>query len=255
MDLLLLNINEFIEHHNKTIVIPIGAIENHGPHLPLGTDSIISEFFSKRIASKFKCIVSPTIHYTCKSLQKSGGGCYKPGTNCINNHTFGEKLEKILENYIKDKYENIIILNGHLENAPMIENALENILEKTIQTKPYYHNKQTSTAIISINYWDVLTLQDCEEITHTKIENFQSEHAGIMETSIMLYIDPSLVGEYTQLGCIEKTKPYIHNKKHNLLYSVLSDPKDSTIEIGEKFCKTILQKIYKILSVRYLCIN
>lgn len=79
---------EFNERKDKDIVIlPVGSVEQHGPHLPLYTDTIISEGFAQLLADRINGIVMQSINYGYKSQPASGGGPLFPGTIDLNGAT------------------------------------------------------------------------------------------------------------------------------------------------------------------------
>lgn len=63
---------------NKILIIPIGATEQHGPHLPLGVDAMLATSFARVLAEQIGAVVAPTINYGYKSLPMSGGGPFFP---------------------------------------------------------------------------------------------------------------------------------------------------------------------------------
>lgn len=50
-------------NHSKIAILPIGAVEAHGPHLPLGTDNLLAERLSKKLADRVNGLVLPTLPY------------------------------------------------------------------------------------------------------------------------------------------------------------------------------------------------
>ena len=69
------------------LIIPIGATEQHGPHLPLGVDAMLAKAFSLALAKQINGVVAPTLNYGYKSLPLSGGGPFFPGTIDLNGNT------------------------------------------------------------------------------------------------------------------------------------------------------------------------
>ena len=63
-----------------TVFLPIGATEQHGPHMPLSVDTILISTIAERIARNVGGIVAPVIPYGYKSQPRSGGGESFPGT-------------------------------------------------------------------------------------------------------------------------------------------------------------------------------
>ena len=58
----------------RVLIIPIGAIEAHGPHLPLATDAIVAFELARRVARRHGAVVAPAMCYTARSSPRSGGG-------------------------------------------------------------------------------------------------------------------------------------------------------------------------------------
>ena len=60
---------------DRPIILPVGSTEQHGPHLPLGVDSIIAENFAALLAQRIDAVVAPTLSYGYKSKPFSGARC------------------------------------------------------------------------------------------------------------------------------------------------------------------------------------
>ena len=61
-----------LQDPQTTVIIPCGALEQHGPHLPLGTDALLSTSIAQSVAEQVNGIVAPTFSYGYKSQPKSG---------------------------------------------------------------------------------------------------------------------------------------------------------------------------------------
>ena len=64
---------EYAERTNDWFILPVGAVEQHGPHLPLYVDTILAEEFAERIAETIHGVVAPSLSYGYKSKPFSGG--------------------------------------------------------------------------------------------------------------------------------------------------------------------------------------
>jgi len=62
------------------LILPVGATEQHSPHLPLGVDTIIPETIALTLAERVGALVAPVLPYGYKSQPSSGGGPLFPGT-------------------------------------------------------------------------------------------------------------------------------------------------------------------------------
>ncbi|WP_207744110.1 creatininase [Romboutsia sp. 1001713B170131_170501_G6] len=176
---------EFNERKDKDVVIlPIGSVEQHGPHLPLSTDTIISEGFSKLLGEKTNSIVMPSISYGYKSQPASGGGPLFPGTIDLNGTTLIELVKDILEELIRDGVRKIAIVNSHFENQAFLLEAID-LVSKFMPN---------DTKIIMMSWWDLIS-QDTIDKVFDEIEfpGWALEHAAITETSLILKFAPQLV--------------------------------------------------------------
>lgn len=176
---------EFNERKDKDVVIlPIGSVEQHGPHLPLSTDTIISEGFSKLLGEKTNSIVMPSISYGYKSQPASGGGPLFPGTIDLNGTTLIELVKDILEELIRDGVRKIAIVNSHFENQAFLLEAID-LVSKFMPN---------DTKIVMMSWWDLIS-QDTIDKVFDEIEfpGWALEHAAITETSLILKFAPQLV--------------------------------------------------------------
>lgn len=176
---------EFNERKEKDVVIlPIGSLEQHGPHLPLCTDTVISYELSLLLAKEINGIVAPSINYGYKSLPASGGGPLFPGTIDLNGSTVVALVKDILEEFIKDGVKKILIFNSHYENEAFILEAADLVSR----------NIPKGTKIIITNWWDPLSNETIDKIfDEIPFPGWALEHAAITETSFMLKFTPELV--------------------------------------------------------------
>src|SRR5579863_4922987 len=87
-------------------IIPVGSTEQHGPHLPVSTDSDIISFIAKKMSEKTGFLLLPTIEYSV-SFE------HHPFFNLsIRSNTLQKYLIEICESVWKNKIKTIIILNG-----------------------------------------------------------------------------------------------------------------------------------------------
>ena len=144
------------------IIIPIGSLEQHGPHLPVSTDSIIIEHLAKRVSEKLQSLYLPTITFGI-SFE------HEPLFNISLSHqTYSNFISEICLSLINYGMKNIIILNGHHGNMGSLYYISQNVSDKI----------PSDAKINFINYWSLM-------------ENF--DHAGEIETSLVLAINTKLV--------------------------------------------------------------
>src|SRR3979409_1331895 len=82
------------------LVLPVGTVEQHGPHLPLTVDTEIPVRIASMLVEKLKVIVAPAIPYGARSLPQSGGGPSFPGTMNIRGSVLTDYLKNVIAGYV-----------------------------------------------------------------------------------------------------------------------------------------------------------
>lgn len=176
-----------IKNGNKTIIIPVGAIEQHGPHMSMNVDVVLSSSVAKGVAEKLDAIVAPPITYSAKSQQRSGGGYHLIGTTSLDGNTLILYVKDVIKEFARHGFKNIILMNGHFENNSFLMEAIDLAL---IDIKL---NGLDDVRCIFLSYWDFVTDETINKIYPEGFTGWALEHAGVMETSLMLYLFPDLV--------------------------------------------------------------
>ncbi|MFN2432812.1 MAG: creatininase family protein [Gemmatimonadota bacterium] len=165
----------------KTIaILPIGAIEAHGPHLPLGTDVLISEAMARdggeRLAARgYEVLLLPSLAYTA-----AGFAAAFPGTLSVNPETVTALLLDVAGSLSRHGIATLALANSHLD--PAHRDALQAALEGS--------RRQDSCTIV---FPDIASRPWAPRLT----DEFRSGacHAGRYESSVVLAVDPGLVRE------------------------------------------------------------
>lgn len=176
---------EFNERKDKDVVIlPVGSVEQHGPHLPLFTDTIISEGFAELLAQEVNGIVMPAINYGYKSQPASGGGPLFPGTIDLNGATLIALVQDILEELIRDGVKQIAVVNSHFENQAFLLEAIDLVSR----------HMPEGTKIVMMSWWDLITQETIDKVfDEVPFPGWALEHAAITETSLILKFAPETV--------------------------------------------------------------
>jgi creatinine amidohydrolase len=164
--------SEIIKAHPEIAVVGIGAIEQHGRHLPIGTDWMIISDLSRRVANEFAAWLLPAIPI---SMSECHGSI--PGTVWLKPATLSAVLQDIASSLHAQGICKLLVLNGHGGNF---------ILESTIQS-------------INNKFPDMLVVMppDVWPAPENDAPIFETPgtdlHAGEIETSIQLFLNPALV--------------------------------------------------------------
>ncbi|AWR96967.1 creatininase family protein [Acidianus sulfidivorans JP7] len=158
------------EIKGKIGLLPVGSVEQHGPHLPMGTDIIIAEDIAKSVEKEFPdyVVLFPSIYYGC-SLEHNGFPYLGVGYISFYNYI----LDIIQKS--KEIFKSIIIVNGHGGN--------ESILDVIRRQVNFSSNDKFRLYIFSMVGRDKDLLDSIDM------------HAGSIETSRMKYLHPELVRE------------------------------------------------------------
>ncbi|MBB5374517.1 creatininase [Acidocella aromatica] len=171
----------------QPVLIPLGALEQHGLHMSMNPDVVIPTAISKAVAQNIKALVAPAFAYGAKSQQKSGGGNHLCGTTSLDGHTLSLALRDVLKEFGRHGARRVAVINGHYENLPF---ATEGI-ELAIQELKWSGIEDFRVIIIS--YWDFVTQDTIKKVFPDEFTGWDVEHGGILETSLMLHLKPELV--------------------------------------------------------------
>ena len=167
----------------RTLIWPIGGIEQHGPHLPLNVDSIIPEAFAKALAGDVNGMLLPLQPISTRSLPQSGGGLHFPGTLFVDGQNFIHYIRDTLRALSCLPFQQLVIINGHYENEAFIFEAIDQL--RALET-------MGQLRILAFSWWSMVHTPWIE--SHLpEFPGWHAEHAGITETSLMLYLRPDLV--------------------------------------------------------------
>ncbi len=166
--------NALLEKPERVAIFCLGSIEQHGSHLPLGTDILSSQDRAVRIAKKTGAIV-------CVSTMAGYSPQHKNfhGTITLRQETLSNIIYDTITSLKQHKFNRILILNAHTSNASIIESTILKIKEK--------HD-------ISIAFSKNYPSEFIDVFQKRKYKTLDI-HAGVSETSVMKAIAPELVDE------------------------------------------------------------
>lgn len=222
----LYNLNNHEIQSGKKIIIPLGSIEQHGPHLPISTDTIIAEYLANQLTKKIPSYALPGIPYGV-SFE------HRPFFNIsISNDVLSELLSQVCISLGENGFNQIIILNGHRGNMGVLQ-YIPQIVER--------NNPKMN--VFGINYWHLIERE--------------FDHGGFVETSLMLAIEPKLVQmQKAKLGHLNKKmlrstySTFLSNTSSFKITrnGILGDPRKATKEEGKKIISITMKNLVRTLK-------
>jgi len=106
----------------KTAILPLGALEEHGPHLPLSTDTIVPMELARRVSAKTGALILPPVEYGYVFTLRGF-----PGTLSLRHSTYAALITDIVSECVRHGFGKILILNGHGGNAAIVKHALNEL--------------------------------------------------------------------------------------------------------------------------------
>ena len=161
------------------VILPIGAIEQHGPHLPVEVDSQLGEQVALRTARLLAARGEPVLVLPMLWTGVSEHHMSFGGTITLDMATFSAVVEGIVKSVVRHGFRRVVLLNGHGGN----ENALRVLVD---ELTPKYR-----VPIVEFTYWHAAS-EAIAEILETQPG---LQHACEAETSMMMAVRPELVAE------------------------------------------------------------
>jgi creatinine amidohydrolase len=165
-------VREYLKHR-KSIIVPLGVIEQHGYHLPLKTDALVATQLGRMTGKRTGILVAPTIHQSF-----SGGGL--PGTVNISPSVMSLVVSDTLLSLADQGFRNfyLFLCHGGSENVRALSDSLKLLLRL---------NPAFSHAMIALMpFWKFWTSAD-------SVIKEGDWHAGWHETSMVMALEPDLV--------------------------------------------------------------
>ncbi len=215
-----------IEKKKQIAIIPVGSIEQHGPHLPISTDSDIVTEIAFRLSEKINGLLLPTISYGISSE-------HFPFFNLsVKKSTLSKILEDVCESLIKNGISRILIINGHYGNLDSLRG---------------FEKKNSRRKIKIFSYW--------------KYMSREFDHAGNVETSMMLAISKNVNMRKAKKGFDTEGMSKQEISRINKLAQksfpkvtgngVWGDPTKSSAKLGREIIKEVVDNLAKESNLAY----
>jgi creatinine amidohydrolase len=222
-----------------SVLLPVGSVEQHGPHLPVGTDTLIAHQLAIAVADRLadRCIVLPPLWYGDSPHHMSFAG-----TITLRADTYLRIISEITGSLYQHGLQSLVILNGHGGNIGPLRTVVTDLARE--------HGRSPRV----VTYWDVIDGEIAEFFDQPELA---CGHACALETSLALHLFPRLV----RTDQIPKQRsgergPHMFGRKAVVegldfgVYStngVIGDPSQATAERGKRLFERLVHNLEEVL--------
>ena len=204
---------EAAQRESRTVILPVGATEEHGPHLPIITDTVQALEVARVVAKERGIFLAPPIHYgVCRSTRAF------PGTITVGHDALRGYVRDILISFADSGFSRVMILTGHAGGQHMA--ALEEAGQMAVEERDF--------RVSLVSLFDL--------IDFSTVETPHDGHAGEVETSLMMVIRPDLVKGSPE-GNFPKRPRFMIMKdvRHLMGNGIMGNPEPASPEKGRRY--------------------
>jgi creatinine amidohydrolase len=204
------------------LLLPLGATEQHGPHLPINTDTVIAESVCWYASAKTNVPVLPALAYTV-----SVGHTTKwPGTFSLSHETFIASLRQIVAWSVATGWKRLLLINSHFGNDASMRVAVDQIRLAHLGSLQIAGK---NTFNLSTSIWNYF-IGDAEDL-----------HANKAETDLLLFLTPELVRLEKMQDDPDRTAESVFSYPvaQTSLNGVTGSPSRATVKQGERLFREI----------------
>ena len=213
---------------DPVVIIPVGALEEHGPHLPLATDTIQPTAVIEEAAKRTGALVMPMFGYgLCSSTQNF------PGTVSLSFDTMRSFAMDVVKELARNGVRRMIFVSGHAGRAHMM--ALKEGAKQAVK------DVEEELAVLVLSDYDfAYSRGDMEE---------DDGHAGMLETSRILALRPDLVG-HERPACHPVFPRFRILKDASPLFpeGVHGDTARASAEYGQEVNRDIIESLVRLIE-------
>ncbi len=206
------------------LILPVGALEAHGPHLPLGADQLQAEATADELADRLGGLVAPALPYgSCPGTRRF------PGTVSLPMGTLTDLARQVLAEYARMGFTRMLVLSGHAERGHMA--ALREAAESVQAARE-------GVRIVVLSDYDFVYERRGDEAPPT------DGHGGLLETSRVMFVAPTLVGP--QRPVVEhRGSPFVPGSPPSEEWpeSVQGDTRPASAELGARLQRYVLERL------------
>ena len=159
-------------------MVPLGSLEFHGPHNPLGTDSIIISGIAESVAQQTNALLFPTVRFT----QCPAHTAHFQGTMNIRPDVMTMYFAEILRNILHLGFRRVFVINGHDGNIGPARGAVAQVA-----------NEAPDSSLLFASWWEFLPGETMKSLHMFQQSNGGHGHGGPLETSAVAAFRSDLV--------------------------------------------------------------
>ncbi|WP_042662049.1 creatininase family protein [Haloferax sp. ATB1] len=203
-------------------LLPVGSVEQHGPHAPLGTDVFVADAIAEAAAGRVEAWKLPPVHIGVAPYHR-----HFPGTLHLPPEVLREYVFHLLKCIDAWGVETVLIINGHGGNRDALKHVCRRLSDETG---------------LDAQYWEWMKAVEADV-----------QHAGAVETSVLQHLVPELLGT-PQPGDAESWGEWVHGAQ-TAMYTdefsengVVGDPTAATAEAGQDVFETAVGELQELIA-------
>jgi len=217
-------------------LVPVGAVEVYGPHLPLGSDGFAAQEIARQLAQRVDAVVTPLVPVGC-----SQGLMSFPGTLSVTSASLKAYLTDVADSLVTWGIKRILFINGHAGNVPAIGEICREFIAKGIRCA-------------QVDWWRAI-YKAAPEVPDTG--ELAMGHAGEVCTSVMMAVRGDLVDTSKMTKEMPKrglAGAYPEVLQYDIPYrqvtasGLIGDPYTATQEKGEAMIGKFLDRVVDFLT-------
>lgn len=228
------------------VVLPFGSLEQHGPHLPFDTDTVCVQAVSDRSSEISGALSLPALSYGAASHPRSGGGPAFPMGAEVDLGTYYQVVRSIVTNLLERGTRQLLLLTWHTENAPVLYDAAREAVSAA--------SADGAKIVVLDSPGRLLSPETVSKVFVDGPVPGEFEHAGLIETSVMLAIAPDRVRPFDEVEASLPKLPYEVVPMPEGTVSPtgsFTSPGNATAEIGDTFLDDLIPKVAGVVATEF----
>ena len=228
----------------RLVIVPTGATESHGPHMPCDTDTHQAEYMSIELAQRVNGVVVPAVPYAISKTFE-----HFPGTISLSIPTYQQMIYEIGAALIKQGFKNILLLNGNRPNGTSNDAVARRLIDDL---------DDFDITVTAVSYWEPGAAA-VHELRTSEVGGMG--HGGEFETSFQLATRPDLVkmdrleGVYAPLvgwdlvAPVEPSRTYRKRPTPQSNHaSIFGDPHKASGQSGKAFIDASVNALVEMME-------